>query len=336
MFKYLFFLFFSVSFISNLFSQEVKISTEFSNNGSLYVGLSEDSKILTEFNENDECLIIDYLGKDTYKISYKELVGYVKAGYLLVNDDMIELVIAYEDKIRIEAIEKENKRKREVDELIRKGEEEKQKQEALKIKDAEELNKRLQDSIAKVQLEVKQKQEELKLKRKVEEEMNRRLQDSILKINQDKKADNKISDKVEFRNTCDYSINEFDKFYGIRTIRTNPYSINKKLTVEFYKQAQRTNIFFNLSEDLGCASYLPNVRSNVKVTLENDDVVAFYHSWDIDCGNFNFKGNLSNSDMERLKKSPIKSITLNGTENSRDITEIDFKEFFINKLKCIE
>jgi hypothetical protein len=40
--------------------------------------------------------------------------------------------------------------------------------------------------------------------------------------------------------------------------------------------------------------------------------------------------------MEQLKKTPIESITLRGTKYSRDITNVEYKEFFMDKLKCIE
>ncbi|WP_100610849.1 SH3 domain-containing protein [Confluentibacter lentus] len=369
MFKYFSFLFLYLSLIQNLFSQEITITTEFSQNGNLYENPSDNSQTLTEFRENEECTIVDYLGNDVYKINYKQLLGFVKAEYLFVNDNMIELVIDYEDKIKIEAIEKEKMRKQEVDALIAKSEKEKQRQEALELKrkNEESLNKKLEDSIAKVRTEEKQNQEALELKKKSEEELNKRREDSIVKIreeikkkeegllikkreeilkkakedsvfiaSQEKEIENEVPEKSEFRSVCHYSIDEFDQFYGIRIVRTSPYTLAKNLMVELYRQAQRTNVFFNLSEDLGCSSYIPSNRSSVKVMLENDTVVTFYHSWDIDCGNFSFKGNLSNSDIEKLKKSSIKSIRLKGTEGFYEITNVDYKEFFIDKLKCIE
>lgn len=56
----------------------------------------------------------------------------------------------------------------------------------------------------------------------------------------------------------------------------------------------------------------------------------------MECGEFLFKGNLSKSKMEILKKSPIKSIRLKATRGAMDITIIEYKAFFIDKLKCIE
>ena len=141
---------------------------------------------------------------------------------------------------------------------------------------------------------------------------------------------------MKFRDSCHYQINEYDRFYNITTIRTEAYPLSKNLTVELYKQGRKTNVFFNYTGDLGCASYLPRERSSVKVSLENNQTIVFYHSWDIECGVFLFKSILTSAQMNILKNSPIKSITLKGTEDSKEVNFIDYKEFFIDKLKCID
>jgi len=74
----------------------------------------------------------------------------------------------------------------------------------------------------------------------------------------------------------------------------------------------------------------------VKITLENNDVVTLYHTWDMDCGNFSFKVRLSNAKAEILKQSPIKSILLQGTEGNHEILDVYNNSFFIDCLKCIE
>ena len=56
----------------------------------------------------------------------------------------------------------------------------------------------------------------------------------------------------------------------------------------------------------------------------------------MDCGDFRFKGVISNSQRALLQNSPIKSVFLKGTKASSEITNIEYKEFFIDKLKCIE
>ena len=86
---------------------------------------------------------------------------------------------------------------------------------------------------------------------------------------------------------------------------------------------------------MGCVSYLSNNRSSIKVQLENNQTVTFYHSWDVDCGVFSFKGRLSTSNITKLKTSPIKSIKLRTTQTTRNITNITYKTFFIDKLNCL-
>jgi hypothetical protein len=141
---------------------------------------------------------------------------------------------------------------------------------------------------------------------------------------------------MKFRDSCHYQINDYDKFYNVTTVRTEAYTLSNNLTVELYRQNRKIDVFFNYDGDLGCASYLPNQRSSVKVTLENNITIAFYHSWDIECGQFLFKARLSNAQMNSLGESPIKSILLRGTEGSKQINYIQYKEFFIDKLKCIQ
>ena len=131
-------------------------------------------------------------------------------------------------------------------------------------------------------------------------------------------------------------MNEYDEIDRIKIGRTDPYNINDKVTIELVKRGRSINVFFNLKEDLGCASYLPSNRSYAKVRLENNQTITLYHSWDMNCADYSFKGALSKSQMALLEKSPIKSILLRGTKGSREVTNIEYKEFFIDKLSCIE
>ncbi|GGK25707.1 hypothetical protein GCM10007962_19960 [Yeosuana aromativorans] len=499
--KYFYFLFVTTIISSHLYSQEISIPTEFSQDGKLYKSLEEPVQVLTQFQSDEPCLVIDYLGKEKYKIKYKDWQGIVDSQYLVINEDMMDLFYAFQERERIEAIKAEEARKRKIQEIIRKAEEEKnpqhredsiakvletkrqeqvaqelarKEQEALnqqrredsieKVleakkqaeaaaelarKQAEKLRQqRLEDSIAKVLETKRQELAAQELARKQQEALNQqrredsiekvleakkqaeaaaelarkqaeklrqeRLEDSIAKVletkrqelaaqelarkqqealNQQRREDSiekvleakkqaeaaaelarkqaeklrqqRLEDSItkvletkrqelaaqeleskqqkdlnpetkELRNTCHYVMNEIDIFDNVRIIRTEPYKINTSLTAELYKRGNSKQVFFNLSQDLGCASYLPSNRSYVKVTLENNQVVTFFHSWNIDCGNFRFKGVMSNSQINILQKSPIKSISLNGTKHSVYIEQIDYKEFFMDKLKCLD
>ncbi|TYA86811.1 hypothetical protein [Seonamhaeicola marinus] len=175
-----------------------------------------------------------------------------------------------------------------------------------------------------------EKAQEEKRKRALREQ--KRL-DSIAKANAKPVLN---EEELAYRNKCHYQINEYDSFSRTRIIRTEPYNINKNLTIELYKQGSKLDVFINSSVDLGCVSYLSNNRSSVKVTLENNRSVTFYHYWDVECGEYLFKGRLKQSHITILKQSPIKSVLLKGTKGTLEIDNIEYKAFFMDKLKCIE
>ena len=549
------------SFTLNLISQEAKISTKFSQDGNLYQTSTKASQTIAEFKENEKCIVTGYLGNYTYKIKYKDLVGFVKDQDLFVNEQMMDLYFDHEEKERDKAIQERKQKQEKADTILIQAAEEKKlieqqridsmakieneaKSKLLEIKQNDSIAKvkeeqkieriaqRKKDSInqaikeqnrilaekqkndsitkaedaAKKQLKIQKRNDSItqakenqkkaleqlkkrndsvvKVKAQQKIEAERKKNDSLTKVKEDKKKDlkelrkrndsvakgkeqqkteakrkkndsltqvkedkkkalkelkkrnysiakakaqekaleekrkkntisqtkeeqsNRIIEKrrydsiikvreletkqlielrrqndsiariiekerkelealrnrtaiakeantsnskeeenkkatllerIKYRASCHYQINEYDRFYNITTIRTEPYTLNKNLTVELYKQGRKTDVFFNLSEDLGCATYLPNQRSSVKITLENNRIVNFYHSWDIECGElFLFKARLSSININILKKSPIKSIVIHGTQGYKEINFIEYKEFFIDKLKCIE
>lgn len=549
------------SFTLNLISQEAKISTKFSQDGNLYQTSTKASQTIAEFKENEKCIVTGYLGNYTYKIKYKDLVGFVKDQDLFVNEQMMDLYFDHEEKERDKAIQERKQKQEKADTILIQAAEEKKlieqqridsmakieneaKSKLLEIKQNDSIAKvkeeqkieriaqRKKDSInqaikeqnrilaekqkndsitkaedaAKKQLKIQKRNDSItqakenqkkaleqlkkrndsvvKVKAQQKIEAERKKNDSLTKVKEDKKKvlkelrkrndsvakgkeqqkteakrkkndsltqvkedkkkalkelkkrnysiakakaqekaleekrkkntisqtkeeqSNRIIEKrrydsiikvreletkqlielrrqndsiariiekerkelealrnrtaiakeantsnskeeenkkatllerIKYRDSCHYQINEYDRFYNITTIRTEPYTLNKNLTVELYKQGRKTDVFFNLSEDLGCATYLPNQRSSVKITLENNRIVNFYHSWDIECGElFLFKARLSSININILKKSPIKSIVIHGTQGYKEINFIEYKEFFIDKLKCIE
>jgi len=549
------------SFTLNLISQEAKISTKFSQDGNLYQTSTKASQTIAEFKENEKCIVTGYLGNYTYKIKYKDLVGFVKDQDLFVNEQMMNLYFDHEEKERDKAIQERKQKQEKADTILIQAAEEKklieqQRQDSMakieneaksklleikqndsiaKVKEEQKIERiaqRKKDSInqaikeqnrilaekqkndsinkaedaAKKQLKIQKRNDSItqakenqkkaleqlkkrndsvvKIKAQQKIEAERKKNDSLTKVKEDKKKDlkelrkrndsvakgkeqqkteakrkkndsltqvkedkkkalkelkkrnysiakakaqekalkekrkkntisqtkeeqsNRIIEKrrydsiikvreletkqlielrrqndsiariiekerkelealrnrtaiakeantsnskeeenkkatllerIKYRDSCHYQINEYDRFYNITTIRTEPYTLNKNLTVELYKQGRKTDVFFNLSEDLGCATYLPNQRSSVKITLENNRIVNFYHSWDIECGElFLFKARLSSININILKKSPIKSIVIHGTQGYKEINFIEYKEFFIDKLKCIE
>ncbi len=242
----------------------------------------------------------------------------------------------------------ESERKRKSDSIIKVKELKQQRLEVEALARKLELErKRKSDSIIQFQEAKKKRLEEQELVIKIKaEQKEKRKQDSIVKIKETEKSKIKLQEnkeqenarleRIKFRNTCHYIVNEYDDYYKERNIKTTPYTVSRNLTIELVRQGRSVSVFINLSEDLGCASYLSSQRSFVKVKLENNKIITFYHSWNIECGDFSFKGKISSSQIISLKNSPIKSIKLQGTKYSQEIIDIDYKEFFIDKLKCIE
>jgi hypothetical protein len=167
-----------------------------------------------------------------------------------------------------------------------------------------------------------------------------RREDSILKL---KIAKNKELKLIEFINNCQYSKNEIDEFDGIRKKITTKYYLDSEagmktgsMSVQLSRIGNSSYIIFEHFVDLGCTSPYDSNKSFVKFKLENNDIVSFYHRGDIDCVNFRLIGLLTTNDMQRLSKSPIALIRLEGTESSFDIEDVLYRNIFIDKLKCIQ
>ena len=202
------------------------------------------------------------------------------------------------------------------------------------IAKAENLQK-TRDSINKVKEEEKRQIELLRYTKRKQDQLlaEQKKQDSIANI---REKDPKVLEEIKFRNTCHYLINEYDQYYGRQLMITDKYVIAKNLNIELIREGNSVKIHLNTKENLGCASYVPNTRSSAQITLENDQVITLYHSGSLDCNDFSLKAELSESKMDLLKYSPIKSISFKGTKGSITILDIDYNNFFIDKLKCIE
>ncbi|MFT7037203.1 MAG: hypothetical protein ACJA2S_005747, partial [Cyclobacteriaceae bacterium] len=142
--KYFYFILISLTVFPHSFSQEKEISTEFSLDGILYKTYDKLShtynRKITEFKSEEACIVIDYLGKDAFKIKYSGWVGYVDSEYLVFNDEMSDLFYDFQEKESIKAIERKETRQKRIQEILRKG-------------DAEYNESSQQDSIAKIQEE---------------------------------------------------------------------------------------------------------------------------------------------------------------------------------------
>lgn len=140
--------------------------------------------------------------------------------------------------------------------------------------------------------------------------------------------------KKNLRHECAYITNEIDVFDNQRVLRTKYDVISEDLAIQLYSKGSEKKIVFGASLELGCASPHKTNRSKVMVMLENEDVITFYHSSKLDCGEFELWGNVSNSELTRLKKSPIKAIKLTGTDYYDTIEKFEWPTYFIDQLKC--
>lgn len=297
--KYVVCLFFM--FVLNAFSQG-NIITEFARKGSLYDSIETNLRY-TEFKKGKKCEVIEFVGilygESLFKIKYEKWTGIVFLEDLVINDEIQKLINQYKEKKR---------------------------------KETEARSLESENRLQIVKQEIAQRKKE-KEENKLREEKNNFLKykklDSLNKIEEELQ-------RLDLRNNCHYSTNEIDQFDNIKVIRTIEYWVDGNLTVELYKKGKSKYVFFNLFSDLGCASSYSNDKSFVKVKLENNDIITLYHSWDIDCSSFKLKSRLSNDDILRLKKSKIKSMRFQGTKYYHDISGIAYKEFFIEKLKCLD
>lgn len=282
-------------------TQEIlNIETKALMNGYFQTLPSIRGKALCMYKKNKSLIIITKVGnEDWWYGKTKDCEGWIYGKTLVINEEMREAL--EKDKL---IIENEEKARREV--RLR---EEKEKIEKEKIKKSND--KRIRDSITAFKQEMKLNKL-IKLREK----------DSLAKL--------------DLRNNCHYKRNEIDEFEKIKIIKTKYYFVSKDLLIALSKRGNNRIVYFGLDSDLGCASPYKNDQSFVKVKLENEDIITFYHFGDIDCAEFTLMGTLTGSEVQRLKNSPIKTIRLQGTKYYEDIIDFDYKEFFIEKLKCIE
>lgn len=292
------FLFISIPICFFSFSQNIE--STFIKNGYLNENPNFAGKTACKIKEGDSFIVLDYYGIGVWEVKTKNCKGFIQESFLQNTKEMSSYIIEKVKKVRLE-------------EEIKAKENEKRKIE----------QKRIEDSISKEKQRLKLLEIE---KQAAIDAENQKIQNQI-----------KAEAFEKWRNTCEYELNEIDEFDNVKKIKTKRVNISGyNLTVQLYKIGLENYVIFHSFQDLGCASPYSNNQSYVKVKLQNDDIVSFYHSSDVDCGSFRLFARLTKNDLSRLKKSPIKTVRLSGTEYYHDIEEIEYKEYFIDKLKCLE
>ncbi|WP_157962189.1 SH3 domain-containing protein [Winogradskyella aurantiaca] len=242
-----------------------------------------------------------------WKVKYKKCIGFIESTFLETTPYMQTFYDEYSESMKLEA--------KRVQDSIDRAE-----------KNKELAYQRKLDSIAN-------RQKELRLQKQMAEFQARKTKDSLRRVNDSLKF-------VERRSKCHFKTNEIDEFTGAKRVLTEYYSIQKLkygldiVSIQLGKYGNKY-VRFYLRSDLGCAS--PYDPSYVAVKLENNDILTFYHKGDVECeGVFILLAYLSNSDINRLKKSPIKTIRFSGTEGYQDERSFYYPELFIEKLSCIK
>lgn len=279
----------------------------------VFDNLVSPKTVVCKIKKGKEVELLEY-GGEFWKIKYKKnCIGWVATVFL----EQSNYIIEYEKHL-IEVAKKRT-------DSIEKNER------LLRI-----LKKREANSLRIVQ------QKQLAEKRSKEKEANRK-RDSLYAI--EKELERQL-EKKELRSKCHYLIDEIDEFTGEKKLITRSYKIKKYsvyedsfVEIRIVKHGKEKYVFFYLPEDLGCVSpYETSGRSYTSVKLENDDIIKFNHVGEIDCSSEEFKvaSVLTNNIINRLKKSPIKILRFSGTERYFDIENIEYTEFFIDKLKCLD
>lgn len=177
-----------------------------------------------------------------------------------------------------------------------------------------------------VQGNLKTFKEELDARRKIKAEQKR--------IEAEQK---KIKELEIARKSCEYEINEKDPFDNTFKKFTSFYKVSGySLRMQLRRYDSEIYLVVKSIQELGCSSPYNTDRSYVKIQLLNNKILTFYHRGDLDCKRFRVFARITNNEINLLKKIPIKSVRLSGTEFYHDIEEIEYEDFFIDKLKCIE
>ena len=184
--------------------------------------------------------------------------------------------------------------------------------------------------------------DEIENQKRIEKEKERLKEEEKEKLANNARLEKERLAWIEIKSKCHYSENGFDEFDKVNKKITERYNLNEidffkgEIRIQLEKTGNTKYIWFFTYFDLGCASSYSNDQSYIKVKLENGDILTFYHIGDIDCGDFTLVSRLTENEIIRLKKSPIKSFRLSGTKYSNDIVGIKWTTFFQDKLDCIK
>ena len=145
---------------------------------------------------------------------------------------------------------------------------------------------------------------------------------------------NEISNNVS---DCNYWKDEVDDFTGEVKKYTKSQLVGNSeestLNIELRRFNKSYLMYVTYSGDLGCVSN----SSWVMFKLLNGETVKLNDFiGDINCDDMNMFYSLTQENIDKLLKSPIEKIRVQGSENYSDIEKVKLPNFFIDNFKCIK
>lgn len=151
-----------------------------------------------------------------------------------------------------------------------------------------------------------------------------------------KRKEKLMEDYAFIRSDC--HIEEIEDTNG--TITSN-YSLvgpsfnDSSLNVSIMKLGSSKYLKISTNKEMGCTNPHSDNRSKVVFKLKNGISVNFFHSGKLNCDNYVLIGKLTASDIKKLKSSPIKMVRMYDSKHYIDIYTISYKDFFIEKIDCV-
>ncbi len=135
---------------------------------------------------------------------------------------------------------------------------------------------------------------------------------------------------------CKYWKDEVDDFTGNIKKYTKSKLVGRSkysnLNIELRRFDDSYLIYVTYSGDLGCVSS----DSWIMFKLLNGETIKLTNFGDIDCGDMNMFFALPKNTIDKLLKSPIEKIRVQGTEYYSDIENMKLPSYFIDNFKCIK
>ena len=156
-----------------------------------------------------------------------------------------------------------------------------------------------------------------------------------------KRKEKLMEDYAFIRSTCHIDTDKVDEIDGIEKKITSNYSLTEpsfresSLNVTIMKLGESKYLKISTNKEMGCVIPYSNNRSKVVFKLKNGINVNFFHSGKENCSNYALIGKLTESDIKKLKSSPIKMVRMYDIEHYIDIYTILYKDFFIEKIDCV-